>query len=118
MAYLLRSVKPTVECVWDSRKIFPESDGGTELRHRGGILDPTSVAGSFRRPRCGSGTEWPVRDLWECAGGGSQTSATAGTILQDTRTPLPLWFRAMGVADCIRILRDWSYSQIIWSSSG
>lgn len=49
----------------------------------------------FRCPRCGSGTAWPVRDLWECAGCGCQTSVTAGTIFQDTRTPLPVWFRAM-----------------------
>jgi hypothetical protein len=33
--------------------------------------------------------------LLECAGCGYQTSVTAGTILQDTRTPLAVWFRAM-----------------------
>lgn len=33
--------------------------------------------------------------LLECAGCGWQTSVTAGTIFQDTRTPLPVWFRAM-----------------------
>ena len=33
--------------------------------------------------------------LLECAGCGCQTSVTAGTIFQDTRTPLPVWFRAM-----------------------
>ena len=33
--------------------------------------------------------------LLECADCGCQTSVTAGTIFQDTRTPLPLWFRAM-----------------------
>ncbi len=49
----------------------------------------------FRCPRCASGKAWPVRDLWECAGCGSQTSVTAGTIFQDTRTPLPVWFRAI-----------------------
>src|SRR5712692_8838048 len=36
-----------------------------------------------------------VRSLRECAGCGYQTSVTAGTIFQDTRTPLPVWFRAM-----------------------
>src|SRR5437879_11411444 len=30
-----------------------------------------------------------------CAACGRQTSVTAGTIFQDTRTPLPTWFRAM-----------------------
>ncbi len=33
--------------------------------------------------------------LLECAVCGRQTSVTAGTILQGTRTPLPTWFRAM-----------------------
>jgi transposase-like protein len=49
----------------------------------------------FRCPRCGSGKSWPIRDRWECAACGCQTSVTAGTIFQDTRTPLPVWFRAM-----------------------
>lgn len=49
----------------------------------------------FRCPRCGFDKAWPVRDLWQCAGCGYQTSVTAGTIFQDTRTPLPMWFRAM-----------------------
>ena len=49
----------------------------------------------FRCPRCGLGKVWEVRGLWDCAGCGHQTSVTAGTIFQDTRTPLPVWFRAM-----------------------
>lgn len=50
----------------------------------------------FRCPRCDGPTGWPVRRvLWQCAGCGRQTSVTAGTIFQDTRTPLPQWFRAM-----------------------
>jgi len=49
----------------------------------------------FRCPRCGSEKAWPVRGLWECAGCRCQTSVTAGTIFQDTRIPLPVWFRAM-----------------------
>lgn len=49
-----------------------------------------------RCPRCGDATVWPVRRvLFECAACGHQTSVTAGTIFQDTRTPLPTWFRAM-----------------------
>jgi len=31
----------------------------------------------------------------QCAACGRQTSVTAGTLFQDTRTPLPTWFRAM-----------------------
>ena len=50
----------------------------------------------FRCPRCGAATAWPVRTvLWQCTGCGRQTSVTAGTIFQDTRTPLSTWFRAM-----------------------
>ncbi len=33
--------------------------------------------------------------LWMCAACGHQLSLTAGTIFQDTRTPLTLWFRAI-----------------------
>lgn len=37
-----------------------------------------------------------VRDtLFQCGGCRRQTSATAGTIFQDTRKPLVMWFRAM-----------------------
>jgi transposase-like protein len=35
------------------------------------------------------------RLLLECAACGRQSSVTAGTIFQDTRTPLAVWFRAM-----------------------
>jgi len=53
-------------------------------------------ANGFRCPRCGGATAWPVRTvLWQCAGCGRQTSVTAGTVFQDTRTPLTTWFRAM-----------------------
>jgi transposase-like protein len=50
----------------------------------------------FHCPHCGGGRAWPVREvLLECAACGVQTSVTARTIFQDTRTPLPVWFRAM-----------------------
>src|SRR5438445_8525868 len=50
----------------------------------------------FRCPRCGHGKSWAVRGvLLQCAACSCQTSVTAGTIFQDTRTPLPVWFRAM-----------------------
>jgi transposase-like protein len=50
----------------------------------------------FRCPRCGGGKSWPVRVVWlQCANCGHQTSGTAGTIFQDTRTSLTVWFRAM-----------------------
>ena len=50
----------------------------------------------FCCPACGGRTGWPVRAvLFECAACGRQTSVTAGTIFQDTRTPLRTWFHAM-----------------------
>ncbi len=50
----------------------------------------------FCCPRCGGKKSWPGRGvLQECAGCGYQSSVTAGTIFQDTRTPLRLWFQAM-----------------------
>lgn len=50
----------------------------------------------FACPRCGGREAWPMtRGLWLCRQCRHQTSVTAGTIFQDTRLPLPLWFRAM-----------------------
>ena len=50
----------------------------------------------FRCPRCGQGRSWPLRGgLRQCAGCAHQTSVTAGTVFQDTRTSLQLWFRVM-----------------------
>jgi transposase-like protein/ribosomal protein L37AE/L43A len=50
----------------------------------------------FRCPRCSSVKAWLIaRGLFECRDCGRQVSATAGTIFQDTRKPLRLWFQAM-----------------------
>ncbi len=50
----------------------------------------------FRCPACGHPGGWTNRrhDI-ECARCGRQTSLTAGTILEGTRKPLRLWFKAM-----------------------
>lgn len=49
----------------------------------------------FRCPRCGERKSWLVSDvLLQCSGCSYQSSVTAGTIFQDTRKPLRLWFRA------------------------
>ena len=54
------------------------------------------MAGRLRVSEGGGTKAWPVGPvLLECAACGRQTSVTAGTIFQDTRTPLPTWFRAM-----------------------
>ena len=50
----------------------------------------------FRCPRCGPGKAWLLGSgRWQCADCGRQVSVTAGTVFQDTRTPLTVWFRAM-----------------------
>src|SRR5438128_9966769 len=50
----------------------------------------------FRFPRCGCRESSPVRTvLLRCRECRHQTSVTAGTIFQDTRTSLRLWFQAM-----------------------
>lgn len=47
-------------------------------------------------PACGSDKTWKMsRGLYLCSACRSQTSALAGTIFQDTKKPLQLWFRAM-----------------------
>ena len=50
----------------------------------------------FVCPRCGGRTAWTTtRRLLVCTGCQHQASLTAGTIFQDTRKPLTLWFRAI-----------------------
>lgn len=47
-------------------------------------------------PVCAGTKAWSTgRGLRMCAACGHQVSVTAGTIFQDTRTPLTLWFRAI-----------------------
>ncbi|MFC3800550.1 transposase [Cohnella sp. GCM10012308] len=53
----------------------------------------------FRCPRCGGLDFYRIvsrgRRLFECSSCSRQTSLTAGTILQGTRTPLVKWFQAL-----------------------
>lgn len=50
----------------------------------------------FVCPRCGGGQAWPMsRGLWLCRSCRHQASVIAGTIFQDTRTELTVWFRAI-----------------------
>jgi len=50
----------------------------------------------FACPQCGGKRAWPTgRGLWLCGQCRHQASVTAGTIFQDSRLPLTLWFRAM-----------------------
>jgi transposase-like protein/predicted RNA-binding Zn-ribbon protein involved in translation (DUF1610 family) len=50
----------------------------------------------FVCPRCGGREVWRRSgDLWLCANCRYHTSVTAGTIFQDSKLPLTIWFRAM-----------------------
>jgi len=50
----------------------------------------------FRCPRCHHPKAWLTsRKLHHCAQCGLETSVTAGTIFQDTRKPIRVWFQAM-----------------------
>lgn len=50
----------------------------------------------FRCLQCGHDKAWPTkRSLFHCAHCGFQASVTAGTIFQDTKKPLRLWFHAI-----------------------
>jgi len=50
----------------------------------------------FRCPRCSGTKAWPLGSVWwRCGRCRRQVSVTAGTIFQDTHTPLTVWFRAM-----------------------
>lgn len=50
----------------------------------------------FVCPHCGGDSAWPmVRGLWLCRACRAQVSVTAGTIFQDSKLPLTVWFRAM-----------------------
>ena len=49
----------------------------------------------FACPTCGGQGLAIRRDLWRCVSCGRETSISAGTIFQDSKLPLTLWFRAM-----------------------
>ena len=50
----------------------------------------------FRCPHCKHSQAWiTARQLYHCTACGHETSLTAGTVFQDTRKPLMMWFRAM-----------------------
>ena len=72
-----------------------EARFGTEQACRDYLLALRWPEG-FVCPRCGGDRAWPVgKVLFQCAACDYQVSVTAGTILQDTRKPLILWFRAV-----------------------
>jgi transposase-like protein len=50
----------------------------------------------FVCPECGAAKAWRTeRRLWHCQACGRQCSVTAGTVFEDSRKPLRLWFHVM-----------------------
>jgi transposase-like protein len=50
----------------------------------------------FKCPKCSNNKAWLTNDyLYKCSKCGYKSSVTAGTIFQDTRKPLRMWFEAM-----------------------
>jgi len=72
-----------------------ETRFGTERACRDYLLKLRWPEG-FVCPRCRGRSAWTTnRNLLVCAGCRYQASLTAGTIFQDTRKPLTMWFRAI-----------------------
>jgi transposase-like protein len=50
----------------------------------------------FQCPSCAGKSAWKTeKKLWHCRGCGHQASVTAGTVFEDSRKPLRLWFHVM-----------------------
>jgi len=50
----------------------------------------------FVCPECGAKEAWHTdRQLWHCQACQRQSSVTAGTVFEDSRKPLRLWFHVM-----------------------
>src|SRR5438309_8340233 len=79
---------PTTLAEWEARF-------GTEQACRD-YLRKLRWPEGFVCPRCRGRSAWTTnRNLQVCAGCQYQASLTAGTIFQDTRKPLTMWFRAV-----------------------
>jgi len=58
-------------------------------------LSAIKWAEGFKCPKCGKNKYWQmVNDLFMCASCHHQTSVKAGTIYQDSKIELQIWFRA------------------------
>jgi len=80
---------------------YPRTVGEFERRFSGeaacrAYVEAVRWPEGFRCPACQGEAAGMVREgLYQCRRCRRQTSVTAGTILQDTRKPLVMWFRAM-----------------------
>lgn len=61
-----------------------------------GYLEKIRWPERFRCPSCSGESAWRTeRKLWHCAGCHRQTSVRAGTVFEDSRKSLRLWFHVM-----------------------
>lgn len=73
-----------------------EKEFSTEEQCRDYIMKLRYKNGVYTCPKCGGAKSWSVNmTVYECSECGHQSSVIAGTIFQDTRKPLALWFRAI-----------------------
>jgi hypothetical protein len=84
-----------------SRPVFPRSLAEFQARFASDAacrhyLMACRWPDGFRCPACGDAGSYllATRDLLQCRACRRQTSVTAGTALDRTRLPLPLWFAA------------------------
>jgi transposase-like protein len=64
-------------------------------------LEKLKWPNGFICSRCGSTQGWPLEaGRYECVACKRQSSVTAGTLFHRTRTPLPVWFRAIWWVVC------------------
>jgi transposase-like protein/ribosomal protein L37AE/L43A len=73
-----------------------EKEFSTEEQCRDYIMKLRYKNGVYTCPKCGGAKSWSVNTtVYECSECGHQSSVIAGTIFQDTRKQLALWFRAI-----------------------
>ena len=73
-----------------------EKEFSTEEQCRDYIMKLRYKNGVYTCPKCGGAKSWSVNmTVYECSECGHQSSVITGTIFQDTRKPLALWFRAI-----------------------
>jgi transposase-like protein len=61
-----------------------------------GYLESIRWPAGFVCPKCGGKKAWRTdRGLWHCQGCQRQSSVTVGTVFEDSRKPLRLWFHVM-----------------------
>jgi transposase-like protein/ribosomal protein L37AE/L43A len=73
-----------------------EREFSTESQCREYLMKLRYPDGRYVCPKCGSIESWKISEtVFECKDCNHQSTAIVGTVFQDTRKPLALWFRAI-----------------------